>query len=66
MFPEFLMQGKLGADKSTKAESVLISNMLAAIGIADTLRTSLGPRGMDKMVSLLYCIFYFFEDNWWK
>ncbi|KAH7827200.1 chaperonin containing TCP1, group II (cytosolic) [Monocercomonoides exilis] len=40
-----------GADKSTKAESVLVSNMLAAIGVSDTVRTSLGPRGMDKMIT---------------
>ncbi|KAK2964628.1 putative T-complex protein 1 subunit delta [Blattamonas nauphoetae] len=40
-----------GADRSTKAESILVSNMLAAISVSDTIRTSLGPRGMDKMIT---------------
>lgn len=33
-----------------KEKDVRMSNILAAKGIADAIRTSLGPRGMDKMI----------------
>mmetsp|Transcript_16636 Transcript_16636/g.49678 ORF Transcript_16636/g.49678 Transcript_16636/m.49678 type:complete len:534 (+) Transcript_16636:61-1662(+) len=33
-----------------KEKDVRISNIMAAKGVADTIRTSLGPRGMDKMI----------------
>lgn len=33
-----------------KAKDVRISNIIAAKAIADCVRTSLGPRGMDKMI----------------
>ncbi|KAL0246311.1 hypothetical protein GEMRC1_007523 [Eukaryota sp. GEM-RC1] len=35
---------------STKQKDVRISNILSAIAVADLVRTSLGPRGMDKMI----------------
>jgi T-complex protein 1 subunit delta len=31
-------------------QDVRISNIIAAISVADCVRTSLGPRGMDKMI----------------
>ena len=40
------------ADK-TKGKAVRESNIEAAKAVADAVRTSLGPRGMDKMVSLV-------------
>eukprot|EP00163_Fabomonas_tropica_P008522 TRINITY_DN1825_c0_g2_i3.p1 TRINITY_DN1825_c0_g2~~TRINITY_DN1825_c0_g2_i3.p1 ORF type:complete len:599 (+),score=154.37 TRINITY_DN1825_c0_g2_i3:199-1797(+) len=33
-----------------KKKSVRIGNIIAAKGVADAVRTSLGPRGMDKMI----------------
>ena len=33
-----------------KARDVRVSNIIAAKAIADCVRTSLGPRGMDKMI----------------
>ena len=33
-----------------KEKDVRISNIMAAKGVADAIRTSLGPRGMDKMI----------------
>lgn len=35
---------------SEKAKTVRLGNITAAKGVADAVRTSLGPRGMDKMV----------------
>lgn len=37
-------------DKDMKQESVRTSNIVAAKAVADAVRTSLGPRGMDKMI----------------
>lgn len=37
-------------DDREKGKNVRISNILAAKAIADAVRTSLGPRGMDKMI----------------
>ncbi|ETO14435.1 hypothetical protein RFI_22932 [Reticulomyxa filosa] len=34
-----------------KQKDVRLSNMLAARGVADAVRTSLGPKGMDKMIT---------------
>lgn len=48
--------------KSEKTKDIRSTNIIAARGtpinltilaVADVVRTSLGPRGMDKMVSLL-------------
>jgi len=33
-----------------KGRDVRTSNILAARAVADTVRTSLGPKGMDKMI----------------
>lgn len=35
---------------SSKQNDVRMSNIVAAKAVADTIRTSLGPRGMDKMI----------------
>lgn len=35
---------------SSKEKDVRMSNIIAAKAVADTVRTSLGPRGMDKMI----------------
>ena len=40
--------------KSDKAKDIRSTNIIAAQAVADVVRTSLGPRGMDKMVSLLF------------
>ncbi|XP_014255955.1 T-complex protein 1 subunit delta [Cimex lectularius] len=42
-------QGGVYKDKSKPAE-IRSSNMNAAKGVADAVRTSLGPKGMDKMI----------------
>mmetsp|Transcript_23569 Transcript_23569/g.21443 ORF Transcript_23569/g.21443 Transcript_23569/m.21443 type:complete len:527 (+) Transcript_23569:25-1605(+) len=34
----------------SKGQDVRMSNIIAAKAVADTIRTSLGPRGMDKMI----------------
>lgn len=39
-----------GSNSSEKAKDVRLSNITAAKAVADAVRTSLGPRGMDKMV----------------
>merc|ERR1719178_623216 len=36
--------------KNSKPEEIRKSNIQAARAVADTVRTSLGPRGMDKMI----------------
>ena len=36
--------------ETRKADDVRKSNLVAAKCVADTIRTSLGPRGMDKMI----------------
>lgn len=43
----------MGGDRqktTAKASDVRMSNIIAAKAVADTIRTSLGPRGMDKMI----------------
>ena len=37
-------------EKSEKRQDIRTSNILACKAIADCVRTSLGPRGMDKMI----------------
>jgi T-complex protein 1 subunit delta len=36
--------------RSSKSSDVRATNILAAKGVADAVRTSLGPKGMDKMI----------------
>ena len=36
--------------KSTREEDTRLNNILAAKTVSDLVRTSLGPRGMDKMI----------------
>lgn len=43
------MQGETQKNNS-KANDVRLSNIVAAKSVADAVRTSLGPRGMDKMI----------------
>ena len=43
-------QGNLDSEKSKDVRS---TNITAARAVADVVRTSLGPKGMDKMVSNL-------------
>jgi len=46
------MKPRLGERQkgSSKEKDVRMSNIVAAKAVADTIRTSLGPRGMDKMI----------------
>lgn len=37
-------------NKSSKVEDVRIQNIKAAVAIADVMKTSLGPKGMDKLI----------------
>lgn len=37
-------------NKSQKTEDTRIQNIRAAIAIADLMKTSLGPKGMDKLI----------------
>ena len=41
-----------GTEKNARKKDVRTTNIEAAKAVADAIRTSLGPRGMDKMVSL--------------
>merc|ERR1719336_2127750 len=43
--------GDTTTNRSSKEKDVRRSNMLAARGVADAVRTSLGPKGMDKMIT---------------
>jgi hypothetical protein len=38
---------------SDKSKDVRNTNIIAARAVADVVRTSLGPKGMDKMVSII-------------
>jgi len=42
--------GELKSSKHAKDKDVRTSNMTAARAVADSVRTSLGPKGMDKMI----------------
>jgi len=35
---------------SEKTKDIRMTNIIAARAVADVVRTSLGPRGMDKMI----------------
>jgi T-complex protein 1 subunit delta len=37
-------------NKSSKTEDVRIQNIKAAVAISDVMKTSLGPKGMDKLI----------------
>jgi len=39
-----------GTSKTAKEKDIRSQNIMAAIAVADVVRTSLGPRGMDKMI----------------
>ena len=43
---------------SEKSKDIRSTNIVAGRAVADVVRTSLGPKGMDKMVSLFFFIFY--------
>ena len=43
-------EDKASGGKSEKEKDTRTNNILAAIAVADVVRTSLGPRGMDKMI----------------
>lgn len=45
------MTDKGKAMDSEKSKDIRTTNIVAARAVADVVRTSLGPRGMDKMVS---------------
>ena len=47
-------QGSMHMKGATdKAKDVRNTNIIAARAVADVVRTSLGPKGMDKMVSFI-------------
>eukprot|EP00892_Ulva_mutabilis_P003722 jgi/Ulvmu1/1721/UM116_0035.1 len=46
----YLTRSLVGYRESAKKKDVRTSNIEAAKAVADSIRTSLGPRGMDKMV----------------
>merc|ERR1719336_2554993 len=43
--------GDTTTNRSSKEKDVRRSNLVAARGVADAVRTSLGPKGMDKMIT---------------
>ena len=42
--------------------AVFDNKLLCFAAVADAIRTSLGPRGMDKMVSNKSCVVYCFPE----
>lgn len=44
------MSGNERQKGNSKEKDVRMSNIIAAKAVADAVRTSLGPRGMDKMI----------------
>ena len=44
--------GGLMKSKNSKPEEIRKSNIQAAKALSDAVRTSLGPRGMDKMIQV--------------
>lgn len=44
---------------SDKQRDTRMNNIIAAKAVSDVVRTSLGPRGMDKMVSRVFWQIYF-------
>jgi len=49
--PSFVTSGETLQER-TKGKDVRLSNIVAAKAVADAVRTSLGPRGMDKLMTL--------------
>lgn len=47
--PKNTLKGEM-QNKSQKTEDIRLSNIQAAKAIADIMRTSLGPKGMDKLL----------------
>lgn len=45
---------------SEKSKDIRSTNIIAARAVADVVRTSLGPKGMDKMVSFIIIIKFLF------
>ena len=45
--------GGLMKSKNSKPEEIRKSNIQAAKALSDAVRTSLGPRGMDKMIQVI-------------
>jgi len=45
-------RGEMKSSKHAKDKDVRTSNIVAARAVADCIRTSLGPKGMDKMIEL--------------
>lgn len=45
----FKKEGEL-QNKSSKVEDVRIQNIKAAVAISDVMKSSLGPKGMDKLI----------------
>lgn len=45
-----MVKGELKNLKNVKDQDVRMSNFSAAISVSDAVRTSLGPKGMDKMI----------------
>jgi len=45
-----MARGEMKNNKSAKDKDVRTTNILAARAVADAVRTSLGPKGMDKMI----------------
>ncbi len=43
---------------SEKSKDIRSTNIVAGRAVADVVRTSLGPKGMDKMVSFFLVNFY--------
>jgi len=61
--------GGLMKSKNSKPEEIRRSNIQAAKALSDAVRTSLGPRGMDKMIQVTHTlpncsgfVIIFFED----
>jgi T-complex protein 1 subunit delta len=48
---------------SEKSKDIRQTNIVAARAVADVVRTSLGPRGMDKMVSQYHYFLLSFLDS---
>jgi chaperonin GroEL (HSP60 family) len=47
---------------SDKSKDIRSTNIVAGRAVADVVRTSLGPKGMDKMVSNFWLIFFKISD----
>jgi T-complex protein 1 subunit delta len=50
--PKSAGSGGLMKSKNSKPEEIRRSNIQAAKALSDAVRTSLGPRGMDKMIQV--------------